>query len=123
MITKENPATITTDGHCIYGPYHSSSDSYSDPVKDATTASLAGYSWNETTGLVEWNGPAADFNKLSSYDFQGLLNGFGPKTPMIYSEDSAGAAFYKWLVDIDAVGKDARGNSRGTSWWPGAYQN
>ena len=33
-----------------------------------------------------------------------------------------GEAFYDWLVSINAVGKDAAGNSRGSSWWPGAYQ-
>ena len=122
-IVGQSNTPFVTDGHCIYGPENESTTSFSDPIKNATTATLSGYNWNETTGLVEWNGPAADFSKLAASDFQGLLNGWGPKTPAIYSEDSAGAAFYNWLVSVDAVGKDARGVSRGTSWWPGAYQN
>ena len=112
-----------TDGHCIYGPADSKTTDLTDPIKDATTASLAGYAWDATTGLVKWNGPAEGFDKLESSEFQALLTGFGPKTPLFYDEASAGEAFYNWLEEIDAVGKDARGNSRGTSWWPGAYQN
>jgi hypothetical protein len=34
-----------------------------------------------------------------------------------------GTAFYNWLVEIGAVGKDALGTDRGAAWWPGAYQN
>ena len=112
-----------TDGHCIYGPADSKTTDLTDPIKNATTASLAGYAWDATTGLVKWNGPAEGFDKLESSEFQALLTGFGPKTPVLYDEASAGEAFYNWLVEIEAVGKDARGVSRGTSWWPGAYQN
>ncbi len=36
---------------------------------------------------------------------------------------TAGDAFYSWLEGIGAIGKDALGKDRGTSWWPGAYQN
>jgi hypothetical protein len=114
---------FTTDGHCIYGPANDKTADLTDAVKDATTATLAGYAWDEAASLVKWNGPAADFSKLSSSDFKALLVGFGPKTPLLYDEASAGEAFYNWLEEIGAVGKDARGNSRGTSWWPGAYQN
>ena len=113
-----------TDGHCIYGPADDERNaSYTDAIKNATTATLEGYAWDETAGLVTWNGPAEGFDKLESTEFKDLLVGFGPATPVLYSEASAGEAFYNWLVEIDAVGKDARGNSRGTSWWPGAYQN
>ena len=31
------------------------------------------------------------------------------KNPLFYDEASAGEAFYNWLVEIEAVGKDARG--------------
>ena len=122
-IVGETGKPFTTDGHCIYGPANDKTADLTDAVKDATTATLAGYAWNETTGLVEWNGPDASFSKLNSSDFQAMFTGFGPKTPALYNEASAGEAFYNWLVEIDAVGKDARGNSRGESWWPGAYQN
>ena len=122
-VVGEPGKPISTDGHCIYGPANNENADLTDAIKDATTASLAGYAWDATTGLVTWNGPAEGFDKLESSEFQALLTGFGPKTPLFYDEASAGEAFYNWLVEIDAVGKDARGNSRGTSWWPGAYQN
>ncbi len=122
-IRVNGTSPFETDGHCIYGPADSKTTDLSDAIKNATTASLAGYLWDEAASLVKWNGPAADFSKLSASDFKALLVGFGPKTPLIYSEDSVGEAFYNWLESIGSVGKDARGNSRGSSWWPGAYQN
>ena len=122
-IVGETGKPFTTDGHCIYGPANDKTADLTDAIKNATTATLAGYLWDESASLVKWNGPAADFSKLASSQFQGLLNGWGPKTPILYDEASAGEAFYNWLVEIEAVGKDARGISRGTSWWPGAYQN
>ena len=122
-VVGEPGKPISTDGHCIYGPGNDEEADLTDPIKNATTASLAGYAWDATTGLVTWNGPAEDFDKLESSEFQALLTGFGPKTPLFYDEASAGEAFYNWLVELGAVGKDARGVSRGTSWWPGAYQN
>ena len=33
-----------------------------------------------------------------------------------------GESFYEWLVDEGLFDKDARGNARGASWWPGSYQ-
>ena len=36
---------------------------------------------------------------------------------------TSGTDFYAWLKEIGALGKDARGITRGTPWWPGAYQN
>ena len=36
--------------------------------------------------------------------------------------DELGTAFYSWLSEIGAIGKDALGSSRGAAWWPGAYQ-
>ncbi|MBR6886790.1 MAG: hypothetical protein IKN13_05240, partial [Bacteroidales bacterium] len=33
-----------------------------------------------------------------------------------------GLDFYNWLDGLGALGKDARGITRGTPWWPGAYQ-
>ena len=35
---------------------------------------------------------------------------------------SADADFYSWLNSIGALGKDINGNSRGTTSWPGCYQ-
>ncbi len=36
--------------------------------------------------------------------------------------NTVGQAFYQWLTEIGAVGKDAAGTERGAAWWPGAYQ-
>ena len=35
---------------------------------------------------------------------------------------SADADFYTWLNSIGALGKDINANSRGTTSWPGCYQ-
>lgn len=69
------------------------------------------------------------------YTWTNNLNGFTPADAATvkavydaYDESIAGVshvgnAFYTWLTEIGAVGKDARGVTRGTPWWPGAYQN
>ena len=66
-------------------------------------------------GLLEWNGPA------------GVLEGFTCATPAeaetaLKSFTLGGESFYEWLVDEGLFDKDARGNARGASWWPGSYQ-
>ena len=37
--------------------------------------------------------------------------------------EAADADFYAWLSSIGALGKDINGNNRGTTSWPGCYQN
>ena len=117
----DDARNTTSDGHCIIGPSFSSANSFSDPVTNATLESLTGFNWNEANGVIEWNGPAADFSKAAASDFKAQIAGFGPSSPMYTG--TAGDAFYSWLEGIGAIGKDALGKDRGTSWWPGAYQN
>ena len=66
-------------------------------------------------GLLHWDGPAA---KLPAYQ---------APTPaqverVIKDYPDVGTDFYNWLVAKGVFGKDAAGNARGNSWWPGAYQ-
>ncbi len=66
-------------------------------------------------GLLHWDGPAA---KLPAYQ---------APTPtqvesVIKEYPLGGEDFYNWLVAKGVFGKDAAGNERGNSWWPGAYQ-
>lgn len=37
--------------------------------------------------------------------------------------NSADNGFYTWLEGIGALTKDGRGNTRGTTTWPGAFDN
>ena len=37
--------------------------------------------------------------------------------------NEAEPAFYSWLDSIGALAKDGRGNPRGATTWPGAYDN
>ncbi|MCR5561168.1 MAG: right-handed parallel beta-helix repeat-containing protein [Bacteroidales bacterium] len=115
--------------NCIMGSVYTAPENYSshNDVMDATEASLEGGSYNATSNLYLWNGPDGSFTKMASSDFEEILKtgaGVRPtkKTHPYLGTKTIGEAFYEWLVSIDAIGKDAAGNSRGSLWWPGAYQ-
>lgn len=84
-------------------------------VTGIRTADIVSSDELSTDGLLHWEGPAV---KLSSYQ--------APTPAQVESVIKAyavgGADFYQWLVDKKVFGKDAAGNDRGDSWWPGAYQ-
>jgi len=69
----------------------------------------SGSSWNDS--YWGWNGTLAggsNLNKASLSDVNAAIQ-------------SANADFYSWLDSIDALNKDGRGMTRGSSTWPGAY--
>ena len=96
-----------------------------------SVTSLTGGAYNEV-----WNSS----NKYGVYSWTNDLSGFTPATQAgvedaIKSYDidfsanitgvtHVGNDFYAWLEGIGALGKDGRGEPRGSgNWWPGAYQN
>ena len=66
-------------------------------------------------GLLHWDGPAA---KLPTYQAPTPEQVAG----VIKEYPVGGEDFHNWLVAKGVFGKDAAGNDRGNSWWPGAYQ-
>ena len=91
-------------------------------VTDATLATLTGGSYDEAKGAYKWNGPADSFTKMTPAAFETALKGINVKNGNTIIDGELGTAFYNWLNEIGALGKDALGNSRGSAWWPGAYQ-
>ena len=95
-------------------------------VKNATFSSLTDGTYDETSNVYAWNGPDASFTKMTPTAFETAvknsldvkLNDFNA----YIGDKSLGEFYYGWLTEIGAVGKDALGNDRGASWWPGAYQ-
>ena len=93
-----------------------------DCITDATEATLTGGAYNETNNVYTWNGPAAGFTKMTPGAFETALKAVTVKNGNTVINGGIGEAFYAWLTEIGAVGKDALGTSRGAAWWPGAYQ-
>ena len=94
----------------------------SDNVTDATLTTLTGGAYDEAKNIYKWDGPAASFAKMTPAAFETALKSVTVKNGNTIVTDELGTAFYGWLTEIGAVGKDALGTSRGNAWWPGAYQ-
>lgn len=69
-------------------------------------ASVADYYW-------AWNGTLSG----------GSNNNLASLADVKAAIQTADAGFYTWLEGLGALDKDIRGNARGASTWPGAYQN
>ena len=95
-------------------------------TRDATTSSLDGGKWDEGKTLFLWNGPSSSFTKMAASDFENKVKDALDVNLDAYNGyldgNTVGQAFYQWLTEIGAVGKDAAGTERGAAWWPGAYQ-
>ena len=68
-----------------------------------------GTSWNDT--YWAWNGTLAGGSNTNKATLSSVNSAI----------QSANADFYSWLDSIDALNRDGRGMSRGTTTWPGAY--
>ena len=86
--------------------------------------------WTVDTGSGhDYYATSASFGNWSGpYTWNGTLTGTNSSmlaaTADVNTEiQNADANFYAWLNTIGALGKDINGNSRGTTSWPGCYQN
>ena len=94
---------------------------------------------SDVTGVTSLNGGSySSYNDyLGQYSWTNDLSGFDPATDAIVEAaikndneavgsltSDIGQDFYNWLDSLDPKGYlvDARGITRGTPWWPGAYQ-
>ena len=93
----------------------------------------------EVDGRIDWGtdtGSGHDYYASSEcfggwtlpYTWNGTLIGTNSDKLAATSDvntqlQSANSDFYSWLDSIGALGKDINGNSRGTTSWPGCYQN
>ena len=92
----------------------------SSPASDkfGQTHSVLGGTYSD--GVYSWSGTLADFTPATAEDVENAIKAC---TVSIAGVSNVGSDFYSWLTEIGALGKDARGVTRGTPWWPGAYQN
>lgn len=122
------------DGSDINGdgksPYHPGSLASTDVISQ-TEATLGGsYSaqWSSKPyyGVYAWSNNLSGFTAATSAQVEDAMKTGFPMTDAKVTLDNGGADmgkdFYNWLNSIGALGKDARGETRGTPWWPGAYQ-
>ena len=108
----------TTAGYNVYSEAPKivlTDEGGSTDVTGIRTADIVSSDALSADGLLLWDGPAA---KLPTYQ--------APAPAQVESVIKAypvgGEDFYNWLVAKGVFGKDAAGNDRGNSWWPGAYQ-
>lgn len=91
-------------------------------ISNATEADLSGGAYDEAKNIYKWNGPAADFDRMTPAAFETALKSVKVNIGNTIVTGELGTEFYNWLTEIGAVGKDAAGTDRGASWCPGAYQ-
>ncbi len=111
----------------------SSSDAWASTDLQGVAESGLGtlsYSSNWTTspyyGVYTWSGSLTGFTAATQTEVENAMKaGYtetDSKVTLEFGGSDIGKDFYNWLNSIGALGKDARGETRGTPWWPGAYQ-
>ena len=84
--------------------------------------------WNSSGkyGVYSWDGSLTGFTAATRTDVENAIKGYN----VDYSANVTGIThvgndYYNWLVSLGetTLGVDGRGVTRGTPWWPGAYQN
>ena len=95
-------------------------------IYEAALEGLGNVSFDTEKYVFTWKGPADTFGKITPADFETAVKEsldvkFGDFNGYI-GDKSLGQFYYGWLAEIGAIGKDAAGTSRGSAWWPGAYQ-
>ena len=79
-------------------------------------------------GGLQWSAGATPSWDNCYWSWNGTLSG-GSNTEKASLADvksaiqSADSGFYTWLEGLGALDKDGRGNARGATTWPGAYEN
>ncbi len=111
-ITWADEALLVNDG-----------ETYSNSTK------ILGMTFNESLGVFEWNSGETRYTNMSLAKMTEILqsdvieNYTSGTTLDSNSYFTWGTDFYKWLVEIDALDKDALGNTRpAEGWLAGSYQ-
>lgn len=84
-----------------------------------------GMTWDETLGVFKWNDGQTRYTAMSKAQMTEILTSSDidntvDKTSSAYTW---GTTFYNWLVSLDALDKDAAGNTRpDEGWLSGSYQ-
>lgn len=107
---------------------YNNADPVATDLLNWTEASLGGsYSeaWNgsDKYAVYTWNGALTGFTPTTESDVAGAMQDSYPEKDGTHTSiTNIGQDFYSWLTEIGNLGMDARGVTRGTPWWPGAYQ-
>ena len=115
----------TVGGKCI-----NASASYSAGVAMYNkTSPTNNYGWgdSDTGSGHDYYATADSFDGLNGYMWGGSLDGencdvFAPTAEVNSAIQTNLPEFYTWLDEIGALGKDMLGNKRGSTSWPGCYQ-
>ena len=115
-----------TDGKAIY---FETSISVEGAMYNKTSPVNENANWGTDTGSGhDYYGTASYFAGLNGYMWDGTMTGtnsnvFAPTADVNAAIQTADADFHSWLQNVGALGTDINGNSRGTTSWPGCYQN
>ena len=98
-------------------------ETYSNSTK------ILGMTWNGDLGVFEWNSGETrctnmSFAKMTEILQSDVIENYTSGTTLdSKSSFTWGTDFYNWLVSIEAVAKDALGNTRpAEGWLAGSYQ-
>ena len=134
VFTLNNTTNVANNGHNLL-----SCDSYNIPAAtdllSQSDASLGGvysevWSTSNKYGIYSWSNALSGFTAATEQDVINAIKSYSESfTPESGSNVNSsitniGQDFYNWLDSLDPKGYlvDARGVTRGTPWWPGAYQ-
>ena len=127
------------DNHYLNKIMSSPTDGNSNYFENAIT--VEGAMYNKTSPVnsnADWGtdiGSGHDyfakpgyFGALDGYMWNGTMTGtnsnmFAPTADVNAAIQTADADFYSWLQSVGALGVDIKGKNRGTTSWPGCYQN
>ena len=115
-----------TDGKAIYFAEQTAVES---AMYNKTSPVNEYCNWGTDTGSGhDYYANATCFGGLNGYMWNGTLTGtnsnvLAPTADVNSAIQAADAAFHSWLTGVGALGKDFQGKDRGTTSWPGCYQN
>ena len=88
---------------------------------------LSGGAWNGTNHVYAWNGTltSGTLTKATATELEPAIKAMTQTVgnTVVGAGTQLGTAFWNWINSIGATTTDQLGTDRGSSWWPGAYQN
>ncbi len=111
-VTEDTGMKVTWDDEALL---------VNDGETRSTSTKILGMTWNGGLGVFEWNGDETRYTNMSLAKMIEILK--SPDLENTNPKFKWGTDFYDWLVEIDALDKDALGNTRpAEGWLAGSYQ-
>ena len=114
----EFKAKQTSCGHNVISRDEAYSNFATDDTDKIAVESLTDGAYSEP--VYTWTNNLEAFSAADQAALKAVYDAYNES---IAGVSHVGTDFYNWLVNIGAIDKDGRGQTRTGTWWPGAYQN